>query len=452
MKDRANFFKLPDSDRKQLQEDGEICIDNKGNIAKTGSKLKKYMEDLPPSAYGYVRNIERDIEEQKGCPYVMSIEAEYGSGKTHFVTRLCQYLTDNKINAIYFSAFEYENIDPKLAILYAISKGSGVFKNLFQFFEELLSKIHATFGVSFNIPCGPSIHLELSKIKIKAEIQQLKKKIQESIVEHGGLVLIIDELDRCDPRFCVNLLEVLKHFFDLDGIFIILSFNEKALLSALTKIYGLDSKADQFDSYIEKFINHRTRLYKIDIDICAKIVADSFKENNYCVEEPRIHEIATVFMEKNFTLRETISCIGRIMSLIKEYDLSDLLLYTHVSTRYCEYLNKMTDTKSQCEFNVEKLEEKWTIMCNYPMANIKNIRTIITKEFGVKDYSKYLRITKLQEDIINYYQILCKDSGNARKFAEFFIEELLKRIDSLLKQHPMKNISYLEDGITHDWD
>lgn len=157
-------------------------------------------------------------------------------------------------------------------------------------------------------------------------------------------------------------------------------------------------------------------------------------------------------MEKNFTLRKTISCIDRIMSLIKEYDLSDLLLYTHVSTRYCEYLNKMTDTKSQCEFNVEQLEEKWTIMCNYSTANIKNIRTIITKEFGVKGYSKYLRITKLQEDIINYYQILCKDSGNARKFAEFFIEELLKKIDSLLKQHPMKNISYLEDGITHDWD
>ena len=79
------------------------------------------MEDLLPCAYEYLKNIEKDINE-KELPHVMSIEAGFGSGKTHFVTRLCQYLIDNKIHAVYFNAFDYDDMDPKLAILDAVSK------------------------------------------------------------------------------------------------------------------------------------------------------------------------------------------------------------------------------------------------------------------------------------------------------------------------------------------
>lgn len=109
MKDKSNFYKLSEEERKQLQEDGDVCIDDKGNIVKDGQKLKKYMEDLLLCAYGYLKNIEKDIKE-KELPYVMSIEAGFGSGKTHFVTRLCQYLIDNGIKTIYFNALEYEKV------------------------------------------------------------------------------------------------------------------------------------------------------------------------------------------------------------------------------------------------------------------------------------------------------------------------------------------------------
>lgn len=41
MRDNANFFELSEEEREQLQADGDVCIDDKGNIVENGQKLKK---------------------------------------------------------------------------------------------------------------------------------------------------------------------------------------------------------------------------------------------------------------------------------------------------------------------------------------------------------------------------------------------------------------------------
>ena len=176
MKDKSNFYKLSEKERKQLQKDGDVCIDDKENIVEHGQRLKKYLEDLLPCAYGYLKNIERDIKE-KELPYVMSIEAGFGSGKTHFVTRLCQYLRDNGIDTIYLDAFDYDDMNPKLAVLDAISKShekNTLFNNLWQNLKD---------SISVNVNLGLGCSLDLAKLHLKDEMQKIKEALQKTIKE-----------------------------------------------------------------------------------------------------------------------------------------------------------------------------------------------------------------------------------------------------------------------------
>jgi len=91
--------------------------------------------------------------------------------------------------------------------------------------------------------------------------QKRKKSIfgDESEIEGSGdfpVVVVIDELDRCRPTFAIELLETLKHFFNIEGVNFLLAINMEQLKRSVKSIYGLDTGAE---AYLRKFIHlHRT--------------------------------------------------------------------------------------------------------------------------------------------------------------------------------------------------
>lgn len=448
MKDRSNFYKLPESEQKRLQEDSEVYIDNNGDIitSSDGERLKKYMEDLSSCAYGYLKNIEKDIRE-KELPYVMSIEAGFGSGKTHFVTRLCQYLRDNKITAVYLDAFEYDNIDPKLAILDAISKNCKKNNLLNELWKKItdLTDVNIT-KVDINLGIGCSI--DLAKLRLKDEMQKIKEALQEDIKENGRMVLIIDELDRCDPRFCVNLLETIKHFFDLDGLFTILSFSDEALLAALSNTYGSDFIRNNSENYLTKFIDHRTKIYGTDNISYSMVVSKFFKDNDREVSKKDLQKISDIFRRMKLSVREVKRCVERIISLMKSPSGKDNLeLCANVACRYDENFDKIKDMKYINDYDNEgnqafsersKQFENLLGNCMYSPRNnnIRNVCVEICREFGITkciETGVGMFYSALQNDIRTYYQIICKDSGNAKKLSEIFLSDLFEKINSVLK-------------------
>ena len=439
MRDKANFFELSEAEQEQLQADGDVCIDNKGNIVTNGQKLKKYMEDLLPCAYEYLKNIEKDINEQE-LPHVMSIEAGFGSGKTHFVTRLCQYLRDNKIHAVYFNAFDYDDdMAPKLAILDAVSKSyekNTVFNNLWQ---NLKNSINV--NVNFGLGCS----IDLAKLHVKNEMQKIKETLQKTIKENERMVLIIDELDRCDPRFCVNLLEAIKHFFDLDGLFTILSFSDKALLAALSNTYGSDFIKNNSENYLTKFIDHRTKIYGTDNISYSMAVLKFFQDNNVEVSKEDLKNISTVFNRMKLSVREVKRCVERTISLTKSLsNRDDLELYAYIACRYDKDFDKIADMKYINDYDNEegqlfsdrcKQFEDFCGNCIYSQSNknIRNSRVNICREFCITKYINVGFYRMLRNNIRDYYQIICKDSGNAKKLAEIFLSELFEKINNALK-------------------
>jgi hypothetical protein len=67
------------------------------------------------------------------------------------------------------------------------------------------------------------------------------------------LVFIIDELDRCRPTFALELLEKIKHFFAVPGVFFVLVASRRQLETAVRSAYGdIDAR-----TYLEKFYHLR---------------------------------------------------------------------------------------------------------------------------------------------------------------------------------------------------
>jgi len=82
---------------------------DQSNIFKLeGAEFKKYKDepfcDSFKSTKEFADALKRDIE-TKETPHVLLLEADFGMGKTFFSTRFTQYLRNEKIDAIYFSAW-----------------------------------------------------------------------------------------------------------------------------------------------------------------------------------------------------------------------------------------------------------------------------------------------------------------------------------------------------------
>ena len=77
---------------------------------------------------------------------------------------------------------------------------------------------------------------------------------RQALTELAGetrLIIVIDELDRCRPDYALSLLEVIKHFFNVDNVHFILGVNLDALRNTVRARYGAGIDAAQ---YLQKFI------------------------------------------------------------------------------------------------------------------------------------------------------------------------------------------------------
>lgn len=71
------------------------------------------------------------------------------------------------------------------------------------------------------------------------------------------LVVVVDELDRCRPDYALNLLEIIKHFFNVEGVHFVLGINQRAMQNHVIARYGAGIDAAL---YLQKFVQLTMRL------------------------------------------------------------------------------------------------------------------------------------------------------------------------------------------------
>ena len=97
-----------------------------------------------------------------------------------------------------------------------------------------------------------------TKDKLKEELRDLSAKVANDTGH--PLVFIVDELDRCRPTFAIELLERVKHIFDVPNIVFVFGLNRDELCKSLTSVYGeIDA-----DVYLRRFFDFEFNLPEAD--------------------------------------------------------------------------------------------------------------------------------------------------------------------------------------------
>ena len=180
-----------------------------------------------------------------------------------------ELLVHEKIDDIYFSAWENDYFpDPFISfskeIIRYINKNSKT-KLLKQKAETIFKKIKK---VATAIPIKTN-YGEISIgslidafVEPKDPIVEFKKELKQYIKkkENKRLIIIVDELDRCRPDYAMKVLECIKHFFDVEGLFIIVPTNKKSLTDSITALYGISDTTKHKECYYKKFFNDERKI------------------------------------------------------------------------------------------------------------------------------------------------------------------------------------------------
>ena len=222
------------------------------------------------------------------APFVISLDGRWGTGKTFLLERWARDLRNQGFEAIYFNAWEDDfNDDPLLAIIGQLSEyfDEGALREIARGVVGALGHVlvKRVTGASPDELTPDSLVNDYqegrrTKSAVKDRLDQLGEKVRDD-TDHP-LVFIIDELDRCRPTFAIELLERVKHIFDVPNIVFVFGINRGELVKSLESVYG------QIDAgtYLRRFFDMEFVLPAPDpVQYCRHLLnnygLDSFLSN-----------------------------------------------------------------------------------------------------------------------------------------------------------------------------
>lgn len=226
-----------------------------------------------------------DVIEKADDINVIAIDSAWGSGKTTFIKMWQNMLNteDNykeRFETLYFNAWENDYIkDPLLALISEIeknknkneSKSTQVFSNIVANGKRLIKPI---VNIPLKVVSNGILSVEDFKLgdmedttlKGIIEEKELREKFiselkKDSESEKTKIIFFVDELDRCRPTFAIELLEVIKHLFEVENIIFIIAVDKEQLAYSISTLYGqgMDS-----DGYLRRFFDLEYKMPIID--------------------------------------------------------------------------------------------------------------------------------------------------------------------------------------------
>ena len=238
----------------------------------------------------------------------------------------------------------------------------------------------------------------LLKEQIEAEknLETLKSCLEE-LAADKPIILFIDELDRCRPDYAVDMLEVIKHVFDIENVKVVLVTNTKQLRAAINHRYGAEVDAQK---YLDKFLKYSFALPDKVVDRYeegrALVTVEYFKK---LIQGSRMHGELRDLIEKrevlnfisdmversNLSLRETerlvrfLEIYHSLSGGLGNFSWQYLLLRITGVFIFCFYPN-LIDNINKNRTNAREFAQlfnlqSWPNMPDYP-SNVKEVDVI----------------------------------------------------------------------------
>ncbi|HHQ6551509.1 TPA: KAP family P-loop NTPase fold protein [Serratia fonticola] len=332
--------------------------------------------------------------------YVLNVNASWGAGKTWFLRRWVNEIS-NVYPVVYIDAWKTDHSkDPFLAVISAISNGlqkmvdqrfvdsnlakkswllvkavapeitKGLLKKYMGADVDKISKALSNDDGDAISEVGGKLMEELINLQDKTNetIESFKVSVGEllGLIEREGnkelpLFVFIDELDRCRPTYAIELLETIKHIFDMKNVVFIIATDKGQLQHSIKAVYGVG-----FDSYryLDRFFDRSITLRQENLMMyILHKMAGSDILNDYCWDKDNFwfdtellnhHEYIASFLALtaralNMDLRTVNQWLDRIESVISStkvelISISFLLgLHSTSSGSYDKVISRLSD-------------------------------------------------------------------------------------------------------------
>lgn len=234
------------------------------------------------------------VGEKQG--YVLNLDGAWGTGKTELIKRLYGDVLNKNHPAIYINAWESDFTDSPLLVVASellsqlqdlnenIGDVDGIFSDIKQKFGVVVrASMLGVASYASNKAFGESAILAeplkelmgmtgdalLNKARegyaeqvqaiadIREELGNLAEAISTNYQAKLPVFVFVDELDRCRPSYAIELLEVIKHFFDVRNLVFVIASDTSQLSTSIKVVYGAE-----FDStrYLKRFFHSRAIL------------------------------------------------------------------------------------------------------------------------------------------------------------------------------------------------
>lgn len=246
-KDIANFYKILQCQEQQ----SAIAIDGRWGSGKT---FFVHQTKMIISAFNSSCNMKDDLRKQ-----IISKLSKFNVDQN----------TETSIISVYYDAWENDNdTEPILSLIYEITKQLSVDFSLSDKSIVDLASVIIEMISGKNVKKIKDVLTSedpFTKLKIQKNIEdKIKQFLTDLLRERANrLVIFIDELDRCNPRFAVQLLEQVKHYLIDERITFVFSVNLNQLQHTIKHYYGTEFDACR---YLDRFFDLRIALPPADIN------------------------------------------------------------------------------------------------------------------------------------------------------------------------------------------
>lgn len=431
--------------------------------------------------------------------YVMNLNAEWGAGKTFFLQRWYHSIK-NEYPSVYIDAWKHDfSDDPLLAVIASITdylkentkesasdKAQTVLKSGWRFTKNVAPELmrgitkkisgvdisnfgddenssidnlkydpESTNGVEdFSLFAGKVFQVALADHSEKTnEIDVFKLAIKgwlDELIEQTDdlklpMFVFIDELDRCRPTYAIELLETVKHLFEIKGIIFVIATDTNQLQHSIKAVYG-----EGFDSsrYLYRFFNRSFSLKKPDVlefiktqkifnQHLSKGLLFTCDGNLIFTEGSLAKSLAAMCESFDFDLRTVQQWLDQlwgcynnegiqnkyawfVTALLLGMKLSDPILYREITTTYIgeTYLRRPNKEKYDFKFLNRSTSNKEIVISITPkhITQIPGDRPHISSPFdGTKIYKRsYDSDMSFLQMIYNYLSVPPTDTKFAR--------------------------------------
>lgn len=270
----------------------------------------------------YLISSSYDESKSADLNYVLNLNSEWGSGKSYFLRRWADDLKSNH-PVVYIDAWKQDySEDPLMTVISSLisqlREQAGIDQNSIKIKapkkligllkaaapslarglskrylgidpvkimesdeEETIGDVKDENGNPIDMGFAASKIVEqlINEHDSKAvAIKHLKLKVNkwiELVVQEKSLskpaFVFIDELDRCRPSYAVEMLETIKHIFDIPGVVFVVATDTEQLQHAVKAIYGIG-----FDArvYLSRFFNSRFSLKAPNLENLLEVHCD----------------------------------------------------------------------------------------------------------------------------------------------------------------------------------